>query len=252
MSIKYGYWTVLVKSSRPRYILCECVCGRRKEIFDTALRRGKSKSCGCMKQQLLGNTGASSTRTYSVYHNMKKRCLNKNTPNYRIYGGRGITICKRWLISFKNFLADMGDCPSKEHTIERIDNNGNYEPTNCKWATRLEQSKNTRRSVKLTFRGETKVAKDWATQLGISEGALKRRLERGWTLEEALTTKHKIAEDRYHRYAKTITYLGRTQTIKKWAKEIGISKGLLKFRLANWSLKEALTTPKGKYIKKNR
>lgn len=138
--------------------LCRCDCGAKRIVVGSRLLIGKSKSCGCR-----GNSGRfkkgsrinlrhgecrrnKRTREYRTYVEMKKRCLNKNCSSYRYYGGRGIRICKRWLKSFENFLADMGRKPSRKHSIDRRNNDGNYTPKNCRWANSLQQRRNRRDS----------------------------------------------------------------------------------------------------------
>lgn len=126
------------------------------------------------------------TRMYHVWNGMKARCLNPNHEAYENYGGRGIKICDRWL-SFKNFYEDMGD-PGSTYSLERNDTNGDYEPGNVSWATRREQSLNTRRSVILTYRGETMTAQEWAEKLGIAPKTFRKRLYDGWSVERAIET----------------------------------------------------------------
>lgn len=118
---------------------------------------------------------------------MKQRCLNPNNAGYYKYGGRGVTVCQRWLESFGNFLADMGEHPTGL-SLERKDNNGNYEPSNCKWATPLEQSLNTRRNRNIEFQGRVQARKQWAREYGINHETLRHRLNRGWAIEKALLT----------------------------------------------------------------
>lgn len=117
---------------------------------------------------------------------MKNRATNRNDPHWKWYGGRGIKVCKAWLNSFDAFLADMGECP-EGLTLERIDNNGNYEPGNCKWATQKEQTRNQRRSRILTLGPRTQCLASWAEEAGIGESVIRGRLSRGWTIEQALT-----------------------------------------------------------------
>lgn len=124
------------------------------------------------------------TRTYRAWSNMKERVLNVKHKNYKQYGARGITICERWL-TFANFLADMGECPP-QMTLDRIDNNGNYEPANCRWTTRFVQARNQRLNRFFTFQGETKCATDWAIAYGIRPQVLVSRL-RTMPFEKALT-----------------------------------------------------------------
>jgi hypothetical protein len=136
--------------------LCLCDCGNLRVVALGALRNGNQKSCGCYKQDFQrkrhlrhGHTkhGQSPTSTYTAWANMLKRCDNPNNPEYRNYGARGIKVCKRWY-KFENFLADMGEKPAAHLTIERVNNNKGYMKSNCTWATRREQSLNTRRSLK--------------------------------------------------------------------------------------------------------
>lgn len=129
-------------------------------------------------------------RERAVYDNMRKRCLNPTDDHYAEYGGRGIKICDRWLGigGYRNFLADMGKRPTLGHTIDRIDNEGNYEPNNCKWSTRSEQQKNTRRTHWITHNGETLCLSDWASRYGMIPPVLTSRLKLGWSMERALST----------------------------------------------------------------
>jgi hypothetical protein len=124
---------------------------------------------------------------YEIWSQMLRRCSNPRNPNFRYYGERGIVVCERWK-SFQDFLCDMGPRPSPLHSLDRIDNDGNYEPGNCRWATRDEQMRNTRRTQMLTFNGETMCRKDWASRVGLTVDALRGRLRRGWDLSRALAT----------------------------------------------------------------
>lgn len=126
---------------------------------------------------------------YYAWHNMKVRCLNPNDGRYKHYGARGIKICDRWLNSFDNFLSDMGPKPSAGHSIERIDVNGDYEPDNCKWATRNEQQNNTTQNRFIAYNGETLTLQQWSRRLGINHRTLHARLDKyGWLVERAFST----------------------------------------------------------------
>lgn len=117
---------------------------------------------------------------------MKRRCLNKNDRRYSDYGGRGILVCEQWVHSFENFLDDMGRCPSPKHSLGRIDNNGNYEPSNCRWETIKQQANNKRTSRFVEFEGRKQTVQQWGEELGIRPGIIWRRLNRGWTVKQAL------------------------------------------------------------------
>lgn len=121
---------------------------------------------------------------YKVWKSMKYRCSNPNLNNYKDYGGRGIKVCDRWL-SFTNFIEDMGRRPSNKHSIERVNNDGNYEPSNCEWATTDKQSANKRQTL-LTHFDKTQTVPQWANELGIDRRKIYWRLKKGWTTERAL------------------------------------------------------------------
>jgi len=178
--------------------LCECGCGQRtKKATYTKPKRGIKK--GEYLRFVRGHQfrgfkyalkhGMKDTRTYQAWVGMKNRCLNKNNKNYADYGGRGITVCERWL-TFENFYADMGNAPLGL-TLDRYPNNDrNYEPGNCRWATRKEQSNNQRvsKTAKLiTYQGETLPLAQWAKRFGINKETINSRLSRGWTIERAFT-----------------------------------------------------------------
>lgn len=133
----------------------------------------------------------SNRRTYYVWRDMCSRCTNPKSRHFSRYGGRGIRVYERWN-TFANFLADMGEAPPGL-SIDRIDNNGNYELGNCRWATNAEQSRNTCMTRNITFNGETLCARAWEERLGLSVGGLWHRLKNGWNLERALTTPRRTA-----------------------------------------------------------
>jgi hypothetical protein len=132
-----------------------------------------------------GGHGRKGKRTpeYRSWQKMKQRCYSPSQYCYHLYGGRGITICERWLDSFVNFLEDMGQKPSPTHSIDRIDNNGHYEPGNCRWATPQEQMDNSRRSTMLTHKGETLSIRAWSRKLGVTHSGISYRLKQGWTID---------------------------------------------------------------------
>jgi hypothetical protein len=131
----------------------------------------------------------SKTPTYIAWMAMKSRCGKPGDKSYADYAGRGITVCDRWLNSFQNFVADMGERPSPKHSIDRINNEGNYEPTNCRWATQAEQQRNRRDNVWITIDGVTKCIADWAKEMGINHQNISWRMRSmGWSGERAVLT----------------------------------------------------------------
>ena len=131
--------------------------------------------------------GGTNLKEYKIWEAMKRRCYATSDKSYPNYGGRGIIVCERWIHSFKNFLEDMKQRPSDTHTIDRINNNGNYTPENCRWTTRKEQIKNRRCAHNLTFNGTTKTMLEWSNITGIDYFTLHKRIKHGWTTEDALT-----------------------------------------------------------------
>lgn len=172
----FGRWTVLGFSSRKGttyYWHCRCECGTERIVFANSLRKGTSQSCGCLHREIVGERRThgeskhNETPEYRTWCHMLARCRNRKNPQYKDYGGRGITVCLKWL-DYPTFLADMGRKPSSEHTIERIDNSRGYSPDNCKWATRSEQQRNRRQNVIVNLNGKTMVLEDALQQIGRS------------------------------------------------------------------------------------
>jgi len=172
--------------------LCRCKCGKEIIVFANNLNRNHTKSCGCLRHETKTNLKhgqAKKTSEYGTWAGMLKRCRNKNDHSYHAYGGRGIKVCRRWL-KFENFFEDMGERPRGEerYTIERIDNNGDYTPQNCKWATYFEQANNTRKNIFITYTGKTMTVSQWEKKLNLSRGLLYARLgQLKWSVERALT-----------------------------------------------------------------
>lgn len=202
IGMKFGRLAVLKeieKNKNLRTFECICECGNKKIVFKKYLKNGETKSCGCLKKEYLKNKtiglkhGMSRTKFYKMYDSIKKRCLNKNNKDYKNYGGRGIKICEEWLnkengfINFYNWAIENG---YKEGlSIDRINNNGNYEPKNCRWITNKEQQRNTRNNVFLNYKGETHCLVEWSEILGISKTCIKGRYFRNLPIEKILSTK---------------------------------------------------------------
>lgn len=188
---------------------CVCDCGNAAEVTSSRLVSGSTRSCGCLKRESasklayeLGKKarthGMRCSRIYSVWLNMKDRCNNRNNIHYNRYGGRGISICQQWNDSFESFRDwALANGYSDKLSIERIDFDGNYEPSNCKWIPFIEQAKNRSTTHFIEYKGQKKPLKDWAEEFGINRGTLTSRLLRsGWDVEKALTTpvKHKLSK----------------------------------------------------------
>ena len=172
--------------------LCQCDCGTRFVATINCLQKGDTQSCGCLRRETAGNTrrshGMSHTKLFARWQAMRKRCYYKKLLQYPDYGGRGIKVCDRWQV-FENFYADMGDPPSDTHSIDRIDNDGDYCPKNCRWATRTEQNNNARRNHVIEYNGESMTIAQWEQKLGFKNGTLGNRINAlRWSIERALTT----------------------------------------------------------------
>jgi hypothetical protein len=197
---RFGRWLVVGPSRSQRFgalgkpkiqWFCRCDCGAERWVFSDVLRRGGSLSCGCLCREISRSRGThymSKTPIYRVWRSMISRCENSNNSQFHLYGGRGVTVCRRWRESFAAFRDDMGQKPTSSHSLDRIDNNGNYEPGNVRWATAKEQAANLRKNVNLTHDGETLCVSAWARKTGLREQTLRRRLSLGWSHEKALTT----------------------------------------------------------------
>jgi len=178
--------------------LCKCECGNEKEITTSSITSGKTKSCGCLSSRhTVGErrtTHGRSSRNnrcpeYAAWNAMKTRCDDSNREYYKNYGGRGIAVCDRWKDSFEFFFADMGLRPSSDHSLDRYpNNNGNYEPNNCRWATRAEQRRNQRDAFIVEYKGSKKPLADFCEDLSISYKLVWGRLKKGWPLQMALET----------------------------------------------------------------
>jgi len=181
--------------------------------------------------------GGWGTRTYVSWMAMRARCNNKNDPRFSDYGGRGITVCARWNYSFLNFLSDMGERPNGK-SLDRINNNGNYEPENCRWATRQEQQRNLRNNRYFIFRGRRLLTQEIAEQTGVPSELLWNRLARGWSAERAVTTKKlRGIEIPYRKTDNVLEHNGKKQCIAAWSRELGLAEQTIGDRLRRgWPL----------------
>lgn len=198
IGVNFGLWTIISAScihTGKRSVLCRCRCGIERYVRTSVLSRGKSNGCRNCRMAIVHfkTHGMSRTPEYNSWHAMIERCYNRSNHAYRLYGARGIRVCKQWRTSPEQFLADMGPRPVGM-TLERRNPTGNYDPDNCCWATRHEQNRNTSRNRLLTFKGQTLCVAEWANELGINKQTIISRLWQGWSIERTLSTparKHK-------------------------------------------------------------
>lgn len=173
---------------RRHYWHCRCDCGNLTTTEGTQLRRKARPThcCGCDRRSVKTHR-MSSAPEYSAWRDMVRRCENPEHKSYATYGGRGIRVCPEWMESFENFFADVGPRPSPKHSLDRHPNgDGNYEPGNVRWATREQQSNNTRRNRRLTVGGVTRTLAEWVRLRGLGYATVQSRLRSGWTIERAL------------------------------------------------------------------
>lgn len=177
-----SYGRLVVRAIEGKFATCVCECGQPGFVCRVAnLKNGTTKSCGCLRREVGARTrthGQTKTALYKTWQEMLSRCGNPDNKSYTDYGGRGISVCDRWAASFLNFAQDMGARPGPAFTIDRKDNNGNYEPGNCRWATKVEQTRNRRNAVTVTLQGTTKPLKVWCEELGINYFTAHRKIRR--------------------------------------------------------------------------
>lgn len=186
-------------NGRKDYWVCRCDCGNSTIVRGDHLRHGRTRSCRCLqaeasrqrlleRQTAIGTThGASRSRAYQAWLGMRQRCNNPNSRFYSYYGGRGISVCERWSV-FENFLADMGQ-PGPGESLDRYpDNNGNYEPTNCRWASRRAQQNNRRINRLVTLMGEEHTIAEWARITGIHRNTITQRIDAGLPAVDVLSS----------------------------------------------------------------
>lgn len=198
---RFGRLTVISKADpikegssgrlRPA-VLCKCDCGNEKVVRIMCLKRGSCVSCGCLARdnasKRLLKHGMTHTRLFSIWDGMLDRCYHSYSIMYKNYGGRGISICDEWQKDFMNFYHWAIDNGYEDGlTIDRINTDGNYEPSNCRWATYKDQARNRRNNHFLTFNGETKTATEWAEITGIKLSTLLGRIDKGYSVEKALS-----------------------------------------------------------------
>lgn len=186
---KFNRFTIIKRDknrNQLKYFICKCDCGTIKSIRLSNLKNGHTKSCGCLKSEInskngklrMTTHGETHTRLYNVWTSLRRKCYNKKNDHYKWYGARGIIVCDEWLEKYDNFRDwALKNGYSDKLTIDRIDNNGNYTPANCRWATMKEQSNNRRSNVNITYKGQTKNITQWSEYTGISIYALRRKIK---------------------------------------------------------------------------
>lgn len=191
---KYNMLTVVERlpndNSGSTVWLCKCDCGNYTKVRGKNLKNGAVKSCGCLKQISHTKThGKSKTRIYNTWASMKSRCLNPNDNSYFRYGGRGICVCEEWINSFESFYDwSMENGYTDSMTIERKDNDGNYCPENCRWATQKEQCRNRRTNAVFEYMGEKHILTEWCEILNLEYKFVHNRIRHGWSFERAIST----------------------------------------------------------------
>lgn len=194
---KFGRLTVIARSDDKRKEVrweCRCACGNQTTVTSISLRKGTTRSCGCLRKETTARRrathGKAKSRLYITWKGIKSRIHNKNERDYEYYGGRGIGVCPEWEDDFQAFHDwAIANGYADDLTIDRIDNNKNYSPDNCRWVDMKTQNNNKRSNKQITFRGKTQNLSQWAKELGIPRTALSNRIHvSGWSIERALTT----------------------------------------------------------------
>lgn len=189
---KFGRLTVIKDVGRNNHgsilWLCQCDCGNKKVVNSGDLRKGNVSSCGCIRKTQLLKHGDSGTRLYNIWCDIKKRCYNHNCVAYKNYGGRGIKVCNEWLNNYQSFKVwSLDNGYDDTLTIDRINNNGDYEPGNCRWVDMIMQANNTRKNVYIEYKGKIKTISQWSKILNMNPSTIRYRLNIGWQIEDVLT-----------------------------------------------------------------
>lgn len=244
----FGRWKVIERSyskNNKIYWLCECSCDKHtiRSVNGSSLKRGLSISCGCLKNEITSarfkKHGMTGTRIYNIWKGMRKRCYNPNSNNYHNYGGRGITICNEWS-DFRNFYDwAIENGYQDDLTIERKNNNGNYEPSNCKWATMKEQANNSRNNHEITIHNESKLLHEWSEEIGITSANVLMRISKGLSDDEILKGKNII---KYEKSMK-INIKDKEYTIKEIAEITGLPTDTIWHRIRYGWTGEKLLLP---------
>ncbi len=225
---RFGRLVVLEYAGEKKW-KCQCDCGETTIVSGNALNSGSTKSCGCLRIETAKRAkyvkhGKSNSPTFIRWRSMKSRCYYPKNVGYPNYGGRGIKVCDRWLgeHGFENFLADMGEAPSREYSLDRIDVNGDYTPENCRWATWKEQSNNKRNSRLITHNGRSLTIPQWCDELGFNVNVAYNRYWHGYKTYEELFTVNK-QKKRVNLYNENGEFVRTYPSIKATAADLGVS-----------------------------
>lgn len=240
---KFNRLTVLerIKPNYPTKWKCRCDCGNITFVTSGGLKTGNTQSCGCLNKELaakrVSTHGMSKSSEYRSWSHMKGRCYNPTDTFYKNYGGRGITICEEWRKSFSAFYKYMGTKPHKTDSIDRINNAGNYEPGNVRWADRKTQNNNKKTNHFITINGTTKSIAQWAKTKKVPQYLITNRLRRGWSPQDAVIKKN-------YNYSRPVTVNRVTKTAVQWSKITGIRSSVINKRLRRgWSPEDAISLP---------
>ena len=243
------YYGEKKKKCLKHYWLCECTCKNKVIVEGGSLRSGNCKSCGCLMREIVSKDkkkhGEADTRLYKVWQGMRRRCYDEKCKNYKNYGGRGIEVCKEWrdnYIPFRDFMMSLGydgTLPRDVQTLERINVNGNYEPTNCKLATKKEQNVNKRSNHTVTYKGVTKTVTEFAEEYGIDVDTILNRINNhGYSIEEAI---EKPIRHCPHKNAPIYEVNGQRKTLRGWAESFDLTRSQLKSKIRHRSIEDVVT-----------
>jgi hypothetical protein len=251
---RFGRLTVVIPhlkvEGEPKpMVIVRCDCGSPlKEVRKGHVANGAIASCGCNRG--FHTHGGTNTPEYRVWKAMRQRCHSPNSRMFRFYGAKGVTVCDRWRNSFQNFIDDMGERPSPQHSIERVDVELGYCPENCTWATREEQDRNRRDNVFVVYEGQRMVLTDAAEASGIPFNTLRARLERNWPPEQLFS-----ASGTHHRMppgTKFVVYQGAQMTVKEAAAASGVNAATLNGRIRKGWPEDQLFSPAVKGLRPGR
>ena len=215
-------------ADKKRYFICKCDCGTIKKYLRQDIYRFKVKSCGCIRKNHISIT-ILFKKEYNTYNNMKKRCYDEKNAYYKYYGLKGIKICERWLSGFSNFLEDMGRKPTKNHSIDRIDVNGDYCPENCRWATDKEQARNKTNTAYYEYNGEKMLIVDFCKKFNVTHSQFFWHIKNGKSLQEIIDYCNDYRrKPKCHNFH---TYKGIEKNQSEWASFFGVTASSMSSRI---------------------